>query len=101
LKLVQYADSLETAIQHIKNQEGCHPKIITTTAAEKDDQLTFKAAYQIKEPILLLFGTGNGLAEEVHSKADYVLESVKGGDYNHLSVRSAAAIVLDRLTSDK
>ncbi|MCK4696288.1 MAG: RNA methyltransferase, partial [Candidatus Cloacimonetes bacterium] len=32
----------------------------------------------------------------------YILKPIKGvGNYNHLSVRSAAAIVLDRLTSEK
>lgn len=51
---------------------------------------------------LLLFGTGWGMTKEVMEKADYVLEPVYGrGDYNHLSVRSAAAIILDRLFGDK
>jgi hypothetical protein len=45
-----------------------------------------------------LLGTGWGLTEAVLSQSDYVLEAVEGqGDYNHLSVRSAAAIILDRL----
>jgi len=101
LKLVCYADSIETAVQQIKNQEGECPKIITTTATIKDKQITFSKAYQIKESIFLLFGTGNGLTREVHDMSDHILESVKGGNYNHLSVRSAVAIVLDRLTSDK
>jgi len=49
-------------------------------------------------PFLILFGTGWGLTETVFSQSDYVLEAIKGyTDYNHLSVRSAAAIVLDRL----
>jgi hypothetical protein len=38
------------------------------------------------------------LAEEFISKADYVLDPIAGtADYNHLSVRSAAAIIFDRL----
>jgi hypothetical protein len=49
-------------------------------------------------PYLLIFGTGWGLSEEITSKADYLLEPIVGTtDYNHLSVRSAAAIILDRL----
>ena len=49
-------------------------------------------------PALLLFGTGWGLTETVLAQSDYVLEAVQGAtDYNHLSVRSAAAIILDRL----
>jgi hypothetical protein len=43
-------------------------------------------------------GTGWGLTEECFSAADFILEPIAGnGSYNHLSVRSAAAIMLDRL----
>ncbi|NNL76133.1 MAG: RNA methyltransferase, partial [Desulfobacterales bacterium] len=42
-----------------------------------------------------------GLTESFITKADYVLEPIAGvADYNHLSVRSAAAIILDRLLGD-
>ena len=51
-----------------------------------------------KRPHLILFGTGWGLCEEVIDGADIVLSPICGEtEYNHLSVRSAAAIVLDRL----
>lgn len=47
---------------------------------------------------LLLFGTGYGLSQEIMEEADVILEPVVGrGPYNHLSVRSAVAIILDRL----
>jgi hypothetical protein len=47
---------------------------------------------------LVLFGTGWGLTQEVIDQADHQLPAVLGtGDYNHLSVRSAAAIILDRM----
>jgi len=53
---------------------------------------------QATEPHLLLFGTGWGLAPEVIERGDIHLEPVAGcTDYNHLSVRAAAAIILDRL----
>ena len=48
--------------------------------------------------MLLLFGTAHGLAPELSETADYTLppiESTTG--YNHLSVRSAVSIILDRL----
>jgi len=51
-------------------------------------------------PVLLVFGTGWGLADEVILAADALLEPVRARDatgYNHLSVRAACAIVLDRL----
>jgi hypothetical protein len=50
-----------------------------------------------RKPILLLLGTGWGLTETVLAQADHVLEPIMGRtDYNHLSVRSAAAIIFDR-----
>ena len=49
-------------------------------------------------PLMLLFGTGFGLAPPVLERADLVLAPILGpGAYNHLSVRSAAGIILDRL----
>jgi tRNA (guanine37-N1)-methyltransferase len=49
-------------------------------------------------PLLLLFGTGGGLADEVISASDQLLVPIHGGSaFNHLSVRSAVSIVLDRL----
>jgi hypothetical protein len=53
-------------------------------------------------PELLLLGTGWGLAAEVLERVDDVLEPIAGsGPYNHLSVRTAAAIVLDRLRNGR
>jgi hypothetical protein len=50
------------------------------------------------DPIVLAFGTAWGLSPAFMAEADFVLEPLAGsGDYNHLSVRSAAAIILDRL----
>ena len=49
-------------------------------------------------PVLMVFGTGWGLAPEVMARADLRLAPVQGpSDYNHLSVRAAAAVILDRL----
>ena len=53
------------------------------------------------KPILLLFGTGYGMEQEHMNGFDYVLEPIYGpSDYNHLCVRSAAAIILDRLAGE-
>ena len=49
-------------------------------------------------PLLVLFGTGWGLTEEVIGRADHLLPAITGiGTYNHLSVRTAAGIILDRV----
>ncbi len=50
------------------------------------------------KPLLMLFGTGWGLSKEVLEMANHRLAPIRGvSDYNHLSVRSAVAIILDRL----
>lgn len=49
-------------------------------------------------PVLLVFGTSWGLAPAVIDRSDVLLEPIHGaGDWNHLSVRAACAIALDRL----
>ena len=51
--------------------------------------------------ILLLFGTGWGLASDIISEADILLQPIKGyGEYNHLPVRAAVAIILARIVGD-
>jgi hypothetical protein len=50
------------------------------------------------QPYALVFGTAWGLPDDFIEQADNILEPIKGSaNYNHLSVRSAAAIILDRL----
>jgi hypothetical protein len=53
--------------------------------------------------VLVLFGTGWGLAPSVLQGADAVLEPIRPqqGSYNHLSVRAACAIALDRLLGQR
>ncbi|MBW1897630.1 MAG: RNA methyltransferase, partial [Deltaproteobacteria bacterium] len=52
-------------------------------------------------PHVLLFGTAWGLSDDFLEKADFILDPIMGdADYNHLSVRSAVSIILDRLKGD-
>jgi hypothetical protein len=47
---------------------------------------------------VLIFGTGWGLHDDVIQEMDFMLEPIWGPtDWNHLSVRAAAGIILDRL----
>ena len=66
--------------------------------------VTFAAAREALggpgKPVLLVFGTGWGLAPSLVANADVMLEPIQAGlatGYNHLSVRAACAIALDRL----
>ncbi|HHB76858.1 MAG TPA: RNA methyltransferase, partial [Desulfobulbus sp.] len=80
---------------------GREPVVVATCAGDKQEMITYPGLRQkITEgvPTLLLFGTGWGLAPEVIARVDSTLPPIHGpGNYNHLSVRSAASIILDRL----
>ncbi len=101
LNITRYAKNLKEVINKIKNEDGEHPTTVTTTAKKMSGQITFESLKGLKtRSILLLFGTGGGLIQKLHNDADYVLTPLQGKKhYNHLSVRSAVAIVLDRLLS--
>lgn len=108
LQVLSLQSDLEGTIDLIKKlEEGKNPITIATGAKGTFTNLDFYGCRRMihvnkeERPFLLLFGTGWGLADEVMQKADYVLEPVKGrGIYNHLSVRSAVAIILDRLLGE-
>lgn len=102
LDIVRICPTLETAVADF---QGCFEKPIRTVitgAAPRPGAIDFPAMRRLLEerdtPFLLLLGTGWGLTEECFALANHILEPIAGtGPYNHLSVRSAAAIMLDRL----
>lgn len=105
LEFVEIKDSLEDAVTDIERIEGQKPRIVVTDARSRNNMIGYRELRERmmkreSEPYLILFGTGWGLAEEILEGADYTLKPVSGyTGYNHLSVRSAAAIILDRLFS--
>ncbi len=55
-------------------------------------------------PVLIAFGTGWGLADEIVERANYLLAPIRSprpDGFNHLSVRAAAAIIFDRLLGQR
>lgn len=94
-------DNLGSAFRLITDHKGKPPKIIATSAKENRNSIKFnemKKKINCIDPFAILLGSGWGLEKSVIMKADYVLEPIKGlGNYNHLPVRGAAAIILDRL----
>jgi hypothetical protein len=104
-ELVRLKENLDDVLGEIEGQTGFTPKVIATGANFKNELLKFadlkKMLRKDDLPYLIIFGTGSGLAQELTNKADFCLEPIKGiGDYNHLAVRSAAAIILDRIMSN-
>lgn len=102
IALVELAGSLEDATEKIKRREGLAPRLTATSARGGADRSSYAhEAERIRSdprPTLLLFGTGHGLSPRVLQRCDAILAPIEGPSaYNHLSVRAAAAITLDRL----
>jgi len=101
LSIVRLVDGLEAALAALTEHYGKRPLLVATSAILREKTLHYKElGKRIRngEPVLLIFGTAHGLAPEVITLADEILPPIMGGtEYNHLSVRSAASIVLDRL----
>ena len=101
LSLVKVKESTERAIGDISGHWNSDVKVVATGARTHRGNIGYHQLKEImlesSQPFLLLFGTGWGLTEEVIQNSDYILAPIEGFHYNHLSVRSAAAIILDRL----
>jgi len=100
-KLISIKADLDEVIKEIEEIEGIKPEVIATSAKPRGTITFGSLKFEIgssRHPYLVLLGTGWGMADEVFEKADHVLGPILGeSDYNHLSVRSATAIILDRL----
>ena len=96
---------IEAAAQDIEARTGMRPYIVTTDARIYPNTVSYsfmrKQLQEGERPILLLFGTGFGIEASVMKSFYYILEPIYGPcDYNHLCVRSAVAIILDRLAGE-
>ncbi|MFQ5450058.1 MAG: RNA methyltransferase [Nitrospinaceae bacterium] len=94
-------NSLQDVISELADLYGEKPRTVITDAGKFPQSIGFdemRSKLQGGEPYLLVFGTGWGLEKGLLSRADYVLNPIEGLDgYNHLPVRAAIAIILDRL----
>lgn len=102
LDIVRVTPSIASAVQDFQDGFSKAVKLVVTGAASRSGSIelvSFRTLLQeTDQPYLLLLGTGWGLTEECFAAADIILKPIAGnGTYNHLSVRSAAAIMLDRI----
>jgi hypothetical protein len=109
LSIVRAVPTLEDAVSALAAdaEAGAEVEVwVTAARALAGKTLAFDAARARLEgeggPVLLVFGTGWGLAPSVIDRAAALLEPIQGfGEWNHLSVRSACAIALDRLRAPR
>ena len=93
-------------IASLTTEHGEPPLVVATSARDESfpaalrrtpDDFVVEAS-GLTAPVLLLLGTGWGLADALIPSVSRVLAPIVGqSDWNHLSVRSAGAIMMDRL----
>jgi tRNA (guanine37-N1)-methyltransferase len=106
LDLVRTSASVENVIAAVTEAHGTAPRVVATSASPESfpgiphvgyDQLIAEAAPD-PAPLLVIFGTGWGLVDSQIPSVSRVLAPIEGpSSWNHLSVRSAVAVILDRL----
>lgn len=106
LTIVRPVDGFDAVIDDMKSRFDQELLVVATSARQQATQMSYEALRthldRKRAPVLLLFGTAHGLAPEVMDRADAVLPPIgRDSDYNHLSVRSAVSIILDRLLGDR
>jgi hypothetical protein len=101
LEILHVVETLEHALAEL----GSDAELWTTSASSEGDTVVSFPDARARlategPPVLLCFGTGWGLAGSIHARAALQLEPIRSprpDQYNHLSVRAATAIILDRL----
>jgi hypothetical protein len=105
MSLVRVADSLAAVVADINSRWQAKPYVVATSARATDEMSSYDAVRQklrAGHPCLVMLGTAWGLAAAAVAQADGMLPPIRPqADYNHLSVRAAAAIMMDRLFGDK
>ncbi|WP_372681516.1 RNA methyltransferase [Desulfosarcina sp.] len=105
LELVRVKATAAEMISEIAEVEGRRPKTVATTARRHAGSLSYRRLRDMlvdPAPIVLAFGTAWGLSDTFMADADFILDPLTGaGTYNHLSVRSAVSIILDRVLGKK
>lgn len=102
VKIISLAASLDQVVKTIEEKEGKKPLLVGTSAQSVGhaELITYKEQAKVWDhdrPVLFIFGTAKGLAPQVLERCDYLLLPIEGfSHFNHLSVRSAVAVILDR-----
>lgn len=105
LSTIEVRDSIETVLAEVEQAAKAKPWVVCTSAKAWEgasvvgfQRLRAERIADTARPVVIILGTGWGLDEPVIRDANQLLEPLIGiGDFNHLSVRSALTVILDRL----
>jgi len=103
IERISVVATLEEGRALITERAGKPPLLVSTSAQRDPQTVGYRALVREHTgPTLIVLGTGWGLTEEALALCQRRLAPIQGAsDYNHLSVRSACAIILDRLYGDR
>jgi hypothetical protein len=105
LQHLNLANSIDEMTEKIRRVTGSPVRHVATSAKVFENSLSITALSEIiqtsSEVFVLLFGTGWGLSETIIKGSEWVLTPIRPYGYNHLSVRSAASILCDRLIGEE
>jgi tRNA (guanine37-N1)-methyltransferase len=102
LRSVSLHNSLDEVLGIIEEKNGKKPVLMATSARDLAHQqrISFcdqEKVWEQQRPVLFVIGTGKGLSDRLISRCDFLLQPLEGfSSFNHLSVRSACAILFDR-----
>lgn len=106
LELAIFVRDIAAAKHHYAQTHGVVPELVATSAKRHPNSLSFGALrdYLLDKSrhFLLVFGTSSGLSPAALALVDGILEPIETqSGYNHLSVRSAVSIIVDRLLGQR
>ena len=105
LELIRVTASFEDAVAQIEQEKQTPVKTIATSAKKTPGSISttrLRQKFNKETSHVMAFGTAWGLAEELIDACDFILDPIDGKtDYNHLSVRSAVSIYLDRIINGR
>ena len=90
----------------LKKKYGQDAMTVVTSACSQKNCISYAdlrdKIRRVHQPYLIVFGTGWGIEQSFIEKMDMAIEPIYGQkNYNHLSVRAAVAIILDRLINGR
>jgi hypothetical protein len=116
LGIVEFVRTFEEAYNEASRNGKLHPFVVMPDARDLREAKDLEEAWSYEDlrqrlesgklsekddgsqPLIIVFGTGWGVAPAFYKHVYRPLKPLKGtSKYNHLSVRAAAAIILDKL----